>query len=101
MPSSGNSSNTPRSTRIAQAQAEFRPIPADGFPSVGAAPSVLGYYEAVSHSGITLGPVIGRLLAAAILGGERDELLADFRPERFPQRRSGQAPAVGARPARR
>ncbi|MFI5879628.1 NAD(P)/FAD-dependent oxidoreductase [Streptomyces sp. NPDC051554] len=72
-------------SRIAQVQVAYRPIPADGFPSVGGVPSVPGYYEAVSHSGITLGPVIGRLLAAEILTGERDELLADFRPERFPQ----------------
>ena len=72
-------------SRIAQARVAHRPIPADGFPSVGAVPSVPGYYEAVSHSGITLGPVLGRLLAAEILTGERDELLADFRPERFPR----------------
>ena len=72
-------------SRIAQARVAHRPIPADGFPSVGAVPSVPGYYEAVSHSGITLGPVLGRLLAAEILEGERDELLAEFRPERFPQ----------------
>ncbi|MFI6620092.1 NAD(P)/FAD-dependent oxidoreductase [Streptomyces sp. NPDC050528] len=72
-------------SRIAQARVAHRPIPADGFPSVGAVPSVPGYYEAVSHSGITLGPVIGRLLAAEILDGQRDELLADFRPERFPR----------------
>lgn len=74
-------------SRVTGTRVAFRPIPADGFPSVGAVPSVPGYYEAVSHSGITLGPVLGRLLAAEILGGERDELLADFRPERF----SGQA----------
>ena len=48
-----------------------------------AVPSVPGYYEAVSHSGITLGPVIGRLLASEILSGKPDRLLADFRPERF------------------
>lgn len=76
MPELGNA-------RIAQTRVSNRPIPADGFPSVGALPSVPGYYEAVSHSGITLGPVIGRLLAAEILSGERDEMLADFRPERF------------------
>ncbi|WP_199791366.1 NAD(P)/FAD-dependent oxidoreductase [Streptomyces sp. 142MFCol3.1] len=70
-------------SRIAQARVAQRPIPADGFPSVGAVPSVPGYYEAVSHSGITLGPVIGRLLASEILTGKRDTLLADFRPERF------------------
>ncbi|MET7736519.1 FAD-dependent oxidoreductase [Streptomyces sp. NPDC005402] len=71
-------------SRIAGTRIAHRPIPADGFPSVGAVPSVPGYYEAVSHSGITLGPVIGRLLAAEIVSGSRDALLADFRPERFP-----------------
>jgi glycine/D-amino acid oxidase-like deaminating enzyme len=70
-------------SRIVQTRVVDRPIPADGFPSVGAVPSVPGYYEAVSHSGITLGPVIGRLLASEILTGKRDEMLADFRPERF------------------
>lgn len=70
-------------SRIAGTRVAHRPIPADGFPSVGAVPSVPGYHEAVSHSGITLGPVLGRLLAAEILDGTRDELLADFRPERF------------------
>ncbi|MDN3027303.1 FAD-dependent oxidoreductase [Streptomyces sp. S.PB5] len=70
--------------RVARTRVSHRPIPADGFPSVGAVPSVPGYFEAVSHSGITLGPVLGRLLAAEILSGKRDELLADFRPERFP-----------------
>ncbi|MEV0348918.1 FAD-dependent oxidoreductase [Nonomuraea sp. NPDC050680] len=70
-------------SRIVQTRVANRPIPADGYPSVGAVPSVSGYYEAVSHSGITLGPVIGRLLASEILSGKSDEMLADFRPERF------------------
>jgi glycine/D-amino acid oxidase-like deaminating enzyme len=70
-------------SRIVQTRVANRPIPADGYPSVGAVPSVPGYYEAVSHSGITLGPVIGRLLASEILSGKSDEMLADFRPERF------------------
>lgn len=71
--------------RIAETQVADRPIPGDGSPSVGAVPSVPGYYEAVSHSGITLGPVIGRLLASEILSGRPDDMLTDFRPERFPQ----------------
>ncbi|NGN67350.1 FAD-binding oxidoreductase [Streptomyces sp. A7024] len=70
-------------SRITRTRTANRPIPTDGFPSVGAVPSLPGYYEAVSHSGITLGPVLGRLLAEEIIGGKRDELLADFRPERF------------------
>jgi glycine/D-amino acid oxidase-like deaminating enzyme len=72
-------------SRIAGTRVADRPIPGDGFPSVGAVPSVPGYYEAVSHSGITLGPVIGRLLASEILSGRTDDMLADFRPERFAQ----------------
>jgi glycine/D-amino acid oxidase-like deaminating enzyme len=70
-------------SRITQTRVSNRPIPADGFPSVGAVPSMPGYFEAVTHSGITLGPVIGGLLATEILSGKRDEMLADFRPERF------------------
>ncbi|MEV5895800.1 NAD(P)/FAD-dependent oxidoreductase [Nonomuraea fuscirosea] len=69
---------------ITESRVAERPIPADGYPSVGAVPSVPGYYEAVSHSGITLGPIIGRLLTTEILNGERAGSLADFRPERFP-----------------
>ncbi|GAA4936952.1 FAD-binding oxidoreductase [Nonomuraea thailandensis] len=72
-----------RDSRIVKTRVSNRPIPADGYPSVGAVPAVPGYFEAVSHSGITLGPVLGRLLASEILTGKRDEMLADFRPERF------------------
>ncbi|HZY66534.1 MAG TPA: FAD-dependent oxidoreductase [Rubrobacteraceae bacterium] len=60
-----------------------RPIPEDGFPCVGAVAGIPGYYEAVTHSGVTLGPLIGRLLAKEILAGEIDPLLAPFRPDRF------------------
>ncbi|MHC5259479.1 NAD(P)/FAD-dependent oxidoreductase [Streptomyces sp. UC4497] len=69
--------------RIARTRVVNRPIPTDGFPSVGAVSAVPGYYEAVTHSGITLGPVIGRLLASEIVGGRGDALLAEFRAERF------------------
>lgn len=68
---------------VQQVKVVNRPIPADGFPSVGAVLSVPGYYEASSHSGITLGPVLGKLLAAEIITGERSQMLADFGPERF------------------
>ncbi|HEY1733156.1 MAG TPA: hypothetical protein VGG23_01830, partial [Acidimicrobiales bacterium] len=60
-----------------------RPIPGDGFPSVGAVDGLSGYYEAITHSGITLGIIIGRLLAREIVEGNVDELLRPFRPGRF------------------
>jgi glycine/D-amino acid oxidase-like deaminating enzyme len=71
--------------RVKETRVADRPIPADGFPSVGPVSSVPGYYEAVSHSAITLGPLIGRLLASEILTGKPDGMLEDFRPDRFDQ----------------
>jgi glycine/D-amino acid oxidase-like deaminating enzyme len=41
-----------------------RPIPCDGLPAIGFSDS--GLYVAVSHSGITLGPLIGELAAYEI-----------------------------------
>lgn len=69
--------------KVARTTVGVRAIPEDGFPCVGAVPSLPGHYEAVTHSGVTLGPLVGRLLVVEILSGERDPLLAPFRPERF------------------
>jgi glycine/D-amino acid oxidase-like deaminating enzyme len=69
---------------IVEARFGLRPVPADGHSCVGALSGVPGYYEAVTHSGVTLGPLVGRLLAAEILTGEVDPLIAPFRPDRFP-----------------
>ena len=60
-----------------------RPIPGDGLPSVGAVDGLGGYYEAITHSGITLGIIIGRLLSQEIVDGTVDELIKPFRPGRF------------------
>jgi len=68
---------------IADARAMSRPIPADGFPSVGALDDLPGYYEAIAHSGITLAAVIGELLAEEITDGEVSPLIRPYRPGRF------------------
>lgn len=60
-----------------------RAMPKDGLPCVGAVPELPGYYEALTHSGVTLGPLLGRLLAREILAGEVDALISPFRPDRF------------------
>jgi glycine/D-amino acid oxidase-like deaminating enzyme len=60
-----------------------RPVPADGYTVAGRLPEWGNVYVAVTHSGVTLGPLLGRLLAEEITNGVRDPLLADFRPERF------------------
>lgn len=69
--------------RVVSTHVGLRPVPEDGVSSVGAVSSVPGWYEAVTHSGVTLGPLLGRLLAGEILDGTVDPLLRPFRPDRF------------------
>jgi glycine/D-amino acid oxidase-like deaminating enzyme len=61
----------------------YRPIPGDGFPAIGRVPGIEGLSIAVTHSGITLAPAIGRGLADEILNGKTDPLLAPYGLERF------------------
>jgi glycine/D-amino acid oxidase-like deaminating enzyme len=58
-----------------------RPMPRDGLPIVG--PAGAGLYVAVTHSGITLAPAIGRFVAEEILRDRRDPLIGPFGLERF------------------
>jgi glycine/D-amino acid oxidase-like deaminating enzyme len=60
----------------------YRPTPADGFSAIGRPQNREGLYAVVTHSGVTLAPVLGRFAATEILGGERDPLLAAFHPDR-------------------
>lgn len=60
-----------------------RPMPADSFPAVGYVDGVERLYLASMHSGITLAPIMGRLVAEEILGGSTSELLNLYRPSRF------------------
>jgi glycine/D-amino acid oxidase-like deaminating enzyme len=69
--------------RLSRWSVGVRPIPADERTSAGLLPDLPGYAEIVTHSGITLGPLLGRLVADEILDGTIDPLLAPFRPERF------------------
>lgn len=71
-----------RGAPVHDARIGVRPITADGHPSVGSVPGLGGYYEAVTHSGVTLGPLLGRLVAAEVLHGTVDPMLATFRPDR-------------------
>jgi glycine/D-amino acid oxidase-like deaminating enzyme len=70
-------------SHITETRVGIRPYPADNVSCVGAVPSIPGYYEAVTHSGVTLGPLLGRLLSEEILHGTIDPLLKPFRAERF------------------
>jgi glycine/D-amino acid oxidase-like deaminating enzyme len=69
--------------RLDRVMLGLRPVPVDGLPVVGAMRGADGLYVAAMHSGVTLGPLVGRLAAGEILGGEGAALLAPFRPDRF------------------
>lgn len=60
-----------------------RPYPADGVSAVGPMPGVSGYYIAVTHSGVTLAPFLGRAVAEEITRGRKVPQLEPFRPSRF------------------
>lgn len=59
-----------------------RSFPEDGHSIVGFLDDAKKVYAVVTHSGMTLGPLFGRL-SVEELEGRESELLADFRPTRF------------------
>jgi len=62
-----------------------RPIPNDRLPLVGRAVGLDGLYVAVSHSGITLAPAVGSMVAEEIVAGRRHLLIKPFGLERLQQ----------------
>jgi len=69
--------------RIVSVRIGIRPMPADRLTIAGRVPGVANAWVLATHSGITMGPLLGRLLAAEIVGAPADPLLRDFRPDRF------------------
>src|SRR5690606_31429677 len=69
--------------RLSRWTVATRPIPADGRTSAGLLPTIPGYGEIVTHSAITMGALLPKLVAHEIVTGEVDPLLANFRPDRF------------------
>ncbi len=76
LPSIGDAS--PEAARIA-----IRPIPGDHFSAIGPVPRVSGYYLAITHSGVTMSPFLGRVIADEIVRSRQSKELTDFRPARF------------------
>ena len=48
-----------------------------------AIPGTSDVHVAVTHSGVTLAPILGRYVTQEVMTGSRAEALAPFRPERF------------------
>lgn len=61
----------------------WRPMPKDGYPILGFVPNSSQVYVAVTHSGVTLAPLIGELAAIELLDGAQVDLMAPYRPARF------------------
>lgn len=72
-----------KDAHVVRSYVGVRPIPADQVSSIGALSTIPGYFEAVTHSGVTLGPLIGRLLADEIVTEKADPITDPFRPDRF------------------
>jgi glycine/D-amino acid oxidase-like deaminating enzyme len=70
--------------RVVAEQSGVRPVPVDSFSSIGRVAAIPGYVEAVTHSGVTLGLLVGRLVADIVRSDRVSPLLtARFRPDRF------------------
>jgi len=76
--------------------AGLKPIPGDGEPVAGAVPAVENLYTLFTHSGATLGLILGELLAEEILTGTPSPTLNSFRPNRFEAQRARDDVATGA-----
>ncbi|MEU3612249.1 FAD-binding oxidoreductase [Streptomyces sp. NPDC006872] len=61
----------------------LRSLPADGHTVAGYASAQSRVYCLVSHSGVTLAPILGRLVATEITTDQEQDLLRAFRPTRF------------------
>lgn len=66
-----------------QRQVGIRPMPRDDRTIAGPLPGVPGCFVIATHSGITLAPLLGDLIAEEIETGVVSPMLADFRPGRF------------------
>ena len=69
--------------RLVDSRIGVRPMPGDGQTIAGRIPHFTNAWVLATHSGVTLGPLLGHLIAGEIVGGSPNAALAPFRPERF------------------
>lgn len=61
-----------------------RAYPEDGFSIAGALPGAQGLYIIATHSGVTLAPALGSLMAGLVVDDEVPDMLAPFGLQRLP-----------------
>lgn len=67
----------------------MRPRPSDNLTCSGWVPGMRGYYVAVTHSGVTIAPYLGKAVADEVVREQTHADLADFRPDRFLSAQNG------------
>ena len=72
-----------RPVRIVESRIGVRPMPGDHHTIAGRIPGLANGWMIATHSGITLGPLLGRLMADEIIRDKPSSTLAPFRPDRF------------------
>ena len=89
----GSTSVNRTSARVSPVRTTVRPYPADTFTCAGAMPDIDGYYMAVTHSGVTIAPYLGRVVADEAVRGLHHQDMETFRPHRFFQKAAEPASA--------
>ena len=72
-----------RDVKVVDSRLGVRPMPADHHTIAGRIPGLANGWMIATHSGVTLGPLLGRLLADEIVRETPQSMLAPFRPDRF------------------
>jgi glycine/D-amino acid oxidase-like deaminating enzyme len=83
-----------KDVRLVESRIGVRPMPSDGHTIAGLLPGFANAWVLATHSGVTLGPLLGRLAAAEIAGGAESAELAPFRPTRFTAAQRSPVPPV-------
>lgn len=60
----------------------WRPLPLDGHPVIGVSPANSNAYLAIMHSGVSLAPIIGQVVAREVASSQSAPELAAYRPDR-------------------
>ncbi|WOJ98219.1 FAD-binding oxidoreductase [Congregibacter brevis] len=71
-----------KGTRMESVFIGWRPLPLDGHPVLGVNPDRPDVYLAIMHSGVSLAPIVGSLVAKEILSAEPAKNLEPYRPTR-------------------
>jgi glycine/D-amino acid oxidase-like deaminating enzyme len=72
-----------RDVKLVEHRVGVRPMPADRHTVAGRLRGFANLWVIATHSGVTLGPLLGRLIADEIVRGTPSAILAPFRPDRF------------------